>query len=146
MMNKGDTVSLDVSNALRGAGFNEVCLLHWLVWNEGKKQSLSTVTGDKINFSNTQLEKYSSGGTLEDETLVAAPTRGQVLDWLLEKGISVSVFQDDESSKPLTYEIYKIGKDGISEKCLLHHTGEYWSMGEWRDAWDRAFQRAIEFL
>ena len=142
-----ECVSLDVAKVLAEKGFNNICLLHWEEWNEGHCHALSSVTGNIHTQSNRSLKKYFEGaGTVPDEKLYAAPTRGQVLDWLLERGISVNVFQDDDSSEPWTYEIYKVDEEGASEECLVHHTGEYWPRKEWRQAWDKAFLMALTYV
>ena len=141
----GDVVSLDVAKRLKELAFNEVCLLHWITWNEGYSVGLSSIPSEVYNMSNSTLDNMH-GGTIPDEKLYAAPARGQVIDWLMGKGLSVNVFQDDDSEEPWTYEVYRINDKGENEECLVHHTGEYWSRRDWRKAWDKAFLVALGYL
>ena len=70
------------------------------------------------------------------ENQINHPTISQVLEWLIkEKDIYITIFIDDDSDTPVTYEIYK------NTECICTHQGEYFTLKDW----DKCELRAIEY-
>ena len=78
-----------------------------------------------------QVKKYVNISPYE-----YAPTISQVLKWLREThNIYIVVFIDDDTDKPVTFEIYK-----GTECVMCEHS--YYSLAEW----DKAEMDAIEYV
>jgi len=72
-----------------------------------------------------------------DEYDCVCPVISQVLKWLREeKNIYVSIFIDDDSDCPVTYEIYK------GTECMHTHHGEYFTLKDW----NKCELRAIDYV
>ena len=66
-----------------------------------------------------------------------APTISQVLKWLREeKNIYISVFIDDDSDTPVTFEVHK------GNECIYTHHGNYFALSDW----DKCELKAIEYV
>ena len=110
-----------------------------------KEKGFSLPSGEVIG-------KYDSDGvyhsqlyvdfteTMNSEEIIA-PTISQVLKWLREeKKIYVSIFIDDDSDCPVTYEIYK------GTECMRTHHGEYFASNDWNKCELRAIEYVIDDL
>ena len=74
------------------------------------------------------------------EYLYYAPTISQVLKWLREThNIYIVVFIDDDTDKPVTFEIYK-----GTECVMCEHS--YYSLAEWNKAEMDAIEYVIDNL
>ena len=70
-----------------------------------------------------------------------APTISQTLKWLRkEKNIYISIFIDDDSNYPVTYEIYK------GTECVCSHQGEYFTLENWNKCELRALEYTLDNL
>ena len=113
-----DFVYFNLAKKLKEKGFREKCIRHY--YPKSKDLFLSYAP-DCENFS-----RY-----------VDAPTISQVLLWLRkEKDIYISVFIDDETNNPVTYEIYK------GTECVCSHHGEYFTLKDW----NKCELKAIEYV
>ena len=68
-----------------------------------------------------------------DERDTIAPTISQVLKWLRkEKDIYITIFIDDDSDTPVTYEVWN------DRECVCTHQGEYFALKDWSECELRA--------
>lgn len=104
--------SFEVSNLLREKGFDGLCHSFWYV-----------------------------GKNILECKCVSRPTHQVAMAWLRSKGIYISVFIDDESEMPWTYNVYKELRDGTTE-CVYHHHGHYYPL---EDGYEEAVEAALKY-
>lgn len=97
-------------------------------------------------YENKEL-KWSNSPWLEPKyndfrhNIISAPTISQALKWLRkEKDIYITIFIDDDSDIPVTYEIYN------NTECVCTHQGEYFTLNDWNKCELRAIEYAIDNL
>lgn len=54
--------------------------------------------------------------------------------------VIVEVFVDDDSDRPVTYNVHK------DNECVCHHHGNYYSIDEWDDALLEGIRTAIKII
>lgn len=89
------------------------------------------------------FDRYCFGMIVEHKETgeyFSAASISQVLEWLREKKIYVSVIIDDDSDTPVTYEIWK------DTECVCSHQGEYFALEEWEECEMRAIEYALDNL
>lgn len=119
-----DFVPFEITKKLNEKGFN--CEYPFGMYNE-----------DGEFFPLYSSDKYYYDIKDFDEHDYIAPTISQVLKWLREeKEIYISIFIDDDSDNPVTYEIYK------NTECVCSHKGEYFTLGDW----SKCELKAIEYV
>ena len=128
-----DFVTFEIAKKLKEKGFSELCLAYYtnddtLYYNYSHKAGASYTD---CYLSHNLMPKDSVSGKFVD-----SPTISRVLKWLREeKDIYITIFIDDDSDTPVTYEIYK----GI--ECVCTHQGEYFTLKDW----DKCELRAVEY-
>ena len=119
-----DFVTFKLAKKLKENGFDYPCIAHYNINLE-----LKVVIREPI-FWHSDVLSYTD-----------APTISQVLKWLSEeKNIYVSVFIDDDSDCPVTYEIY------VGTECVRTHHGEYFALKDWSKCELRAIEYVIDNL
>ena len=129
-----DFVTFELAVKLREKGFREDCIAYYhtdgeLIYNSDEYRG-----GDyrSLLMSYNSLPKNPIGCEQID-----APVISQVLKWLRkEKDIYITIFIDDDSDIPVTYEIYK------GSECVCTHQGEYFALKDW----SKCELRAIEYV
>lgn len=132
-------VNFELAKKLKEKGFKEKCLLHYT--STGSFYSNEIDTYDRPNqlldYSDF-LKCFNDGNSVG---FIDAPTISQALQWLREeKEIYISIFVDDDSDCPVTYEIWK------DKECVCSHQGEYFTMKEWQKCELRAIEYVINNL
>lgn len=130
-----DFVPFNIAKKLEEKGFKEECLFHY-----EKTGGIFSIWIDTYDRPNQELDYsdflkcYNDGNSFG---LIDAPTISQVIEWLRrEKNIYISIFIDDDSDCPVTYEIYK------GTECMRTHHGEYFELKDW----NKCELRAIEYV
>lgn len=125
-----DFVTYELAVKLKEKGFS--CEYPFAMYNEGGVfHELYTSVG------NMQYYDYD----YFDERDTIAPTILQVLVWLRkEKDIYITIFIDDDSDYPVTYEIYK------NTECVCSHKGEYFTLGDWSKCELKAIEYTLDNL
>lgn len=119
-----DFVTFEIAKKLKEKGFDYPCITHYDINKE-----LKVVLSEPI-FWHSDVLSYTD-----------APTISQVLKWLREeKNIYISIFIDDDSDHPVTYEIYK------DTECMCTHHGEYFALNDWSKCELRAIEYVIDNL
>ncbi|MBE6300163.1 MAG: hypothetical protein E7083_07555 [Bacteroidales bacterium] len=109
------------------AMYSELGVFYALFTSADHNHNIKSVFGDREYYDYDDF----------DEKDCVCPTISQVLKWLRkEKDIYISVFIDDDSDNPVTYEIYK------GTECVCSHQGEYFTLGDW----GKCELRAIEYV
>lgn len=133
-----DFVPFGLAVKLEGKGFS---------WNCVSFYPLESFTGEyvdscgdcyEVDFEKDELYlNYPLHYKKHEAKCLPAPTTSQVLKWLRkEKGIYISIFVDDDSDTPVTYEIHK------DSECVCTHQGEYFALKDW----SKCELRAIEYV
>lgn len=134
-----DFITFEIAKKLKEKGFDERCLLHYT--STGSFYSNEIDTYDRPNqfldYSDF-LKCFNVGNSIGH---IDAPTISQVLKWLSEeKNIYISIFIDDDSDCPVTYEIY------VGTECVRTHHGEYFALKDWSKCELRAIEYVIDNL
>lgn len=117
-----DFVTFEIAKKLKKKGFREKCMRHY--YSKSKDLFLSYAP-DCENFGSD----------------IDAPNISQVLVWFRkEKGIYITIFIDDDSDTPVTYEIYK------DIECVCTHQGEYFTLKDWNKCELRAIEYTLDNL
>lgn len=125
-----DLVPFELAVKLKEKGFEEKCLCHYIS-NDIVYNIESPIANNQMWFCHNKYDNIWHRDNID------APTILQVLKWLRkEKDIYISVFIDDDSDNPATYEIYK------GTECVCTHQGEYFTLGDW----NKCELKAIEYV
>lgn len=137
-----DFVPFELAVKLNEKGFRKKCLAYYDVEDNVGLLYNTQYTNEAIPCQYTDLLQCHNTGEAESQIddsdfCIDAPTISQVLKWLREKkDIYISVFIDDDSDNPVTYEIYK------NTECVYSHQGEYFTLGDW----SKCELKAIEYV
>lgn len=133
-----DFVPFGLAVKLEGKGFS--CEYPFAMYDkDGDLYPLFTSCDEDENskciFGNRMYYDYDD--FIGDKDAMIAPTISQVLKWLRkDKGIYISIFVDDDSDTPVTYEIHK------DSECVCTHQGEYFALKDW----SKCELKAIEYV
>jgi hypothetical protein len=130
-------VTFEIAEKLKEKGFRWVCLYRYNTYSKTlQPNQVKTKFAREVDYS----EFYNCFNSYIDNN-IDAPTISQVLEWLRrEKNIYVSIFIDDDSDCPVTYEIYK------GTECMRTHHGEYFTLKDWNKCKLRAIDYVLDNL
>lgn len=133
-----DFVPFELAVKLKENGFREECIAYYHTDGELIYNSVRYRGGNYKSLLNSynSLPKNPIGCEQID-----APTISQVLVWFRkEKDIYITIFIDDDSDTPVTYEIYK------DIECVCTHQGEYFTLRDWNKCELRAIEYTLDNL
>ena len=133
-----DFVPFELAVKLKEKGFREDCIAYYhtdgeLLYNRDQYRG---------GYYRSLLMSYNS---LPKNPIgceqIDAPTITKVLVWLRKKkNIYITIFIDDDSDTPVTYEIYK------DIECVCTHQGEYFTLNDWNKCELRAIEYTLDNL